>query len=240
VTSGNDDAELGRRCGERWLVQRATTDRQAAAFVEAVGYALLFPADAIAAPSLWEAVADEDAVPFATGMGEAESRLWAWKDELPRQGLAWYGKFLYKRGSLLSPRLLTVLYPGAGEPDDHRSMDLSAEAHRIADALMTGPLTTSALREVVGDRKRYDRGIAEVQRQLLVTSAGVQEQRAGWPAGILDLTCRRFDVGGRLDHRRAAEIFFDTMIETSAKELGRAFGWPVAWARAASAHLARV
>src|SRR4029450_2901092 len=81
----SDDLALRRERGARWLSDPpVTTLEGAGAFVAEHGLALLFPAERTVAPSLWEAVAGEDAEPFATGMGEAESRVWAWKDELPR------------------------------------------------------------------------------------------------------------------------------------------------------------
>jgi hypothetical protein len=204
---------------------------QAAAFVDSLGAVLLFPTERVESPSLWDVVAGPDAEPFAEGMGPAESLLWEWKDELPRQGLAWYGKFLYRRGSLLSPRLLAALYPGDGEPSDHRALDVSRAAHQIAETLVGGPLTSAALRELVGDRARYERAVVELHHRLLVTSAGVLSQRAGWPAAIIDLTCRLFDVGGRLDLDYAARRFLETRIVTTARDLARGYGWPLAAAR---------
>jgi hypothetical protein len=229
----DDDLALRRARGERWLPAAAVSTIDAAGrFVDDVGLALLFPAARVDAPSLWEAVAGEDAEPFATGMNEAESRVWAWKDELPREGLAWYGKFLFRRASLLSPRLLSALYAGRGEPTDHLAMELSREAHEIAEALAAGPLTTAALRQLIGNRTAYERGTGELQRSLLVTSAGVQPQRSGWPAGIVDLTCRIFEVGAGLDDGYAAARFLATVLRTTPRELSRAYGWTAAAARA--------
>jgi len=224
---------LARARGDRWLPDPLlATVEEAAAFVDRVGFAVLFPAERVTAPSLWEAVAGPDDPPFATGMGPAEQRVWAWKDELPSIGAAWYGKFIHKRASLLSPALLTALYPGAGEPTDHAALDLPEHAHHIAEALLTGPLPTAALREVIGDRGRYDRAMSALQRHLLVTSAGVHAHRTGWPATVVDLTCRLFDVGGGPDYGYATARFADTMIETTPAELARAFGWPIGTARA--------
>jgi hypothetical protein len=230
--SGHDGAALARARGDRWLPDPPLTAvDEAGAFIDRVGFAVLFPAERITAPSVWEAVAGPDAAPFAEGMGRFEERVWGWKDELPRTGTAWYGKFVYKRASLLSPAMLTALYPGDGEPTDHADLDLPDPAHRIAEALLTGPLPTAALREIVGDRARYDRAMTALQRHLLVTSAGVQEHRTGWPATVVDLTCRLFDVGGGTDHDYATARFAETMIEATPAELSRAFGWPLATAR---------
>jgi hypothetical protein len=230
--SVRDGDALARARGERWLPDPLlTTVEDAGAFVDRVGFAVLFPAERITAPSLWEAVAGPDDIPFATGMGPAEERVWAWKDELPRVGAAWYGKFVHNRASLLSPEVLTALYPGAGEPTDHTALDLPDHAHQIAEALLTGPLPTAALREIVGDRGRYDRATSALQRHLLVTSAGVHTHRTGWPATVVELTCRLFEVGDGTDYGYATARFVDTMIETTPAELARAFGWPIGAAR---------
>jgi hypothetical protein len=230
---GADGSALAGARGERWLpVERLRSIEDAAGFVEDVGLALLFPADRPIAPSLWEAVAGPDATPFAEGMGAAESLVWTWKDQLPEAGYAWSGRFVHGRASLLSPRLLAALYPGHGEPDDDRAFDLPPEAHQIAEALRGGPLPSSTLRGLVGHRGHYDRAIRELQRRLLVTSAGVRQQRSGWPAVLLQLTSQRFEVGAT-DRRYATTRLLDTMVETTPAELARVYQWPTTAARAA-------
>jgi len=225
---------LGRARARRWWVRgrRVGSLARAAQFVEDVGFALLFPAPRALAPSLWEAVSGEDVEPFAAGMGADEEKVWAWKDELPRRGLAWHGAFIAGRGSFLSPRLLAALYPAAGEAGDHESLPLSATAHEIARALAGQPQPSAVLRTLIGDRNRYQRAVAELQRHLLITTAGVRENRTGWPSALLDLTCRRFHVGPGPDHGLAAARFLDTMLLATPAELARAFGWPVVQARA--------
>jgi hypothetical protein len=228
-----DPERLGRARERRWWIagRRVRSIERAGAFVDDVGFALLFPADRVLVPSLWEAVAGADVEPFATGMESNEKRVWAWKDELPHRGLAWYGNFVASRGSFLSPALLRMLYPSYGDVGDHEELQLSNVAHEIAGALAEGPLSSATLRSLVGDRNRYQRGIAELQRSLLVTNAGVEEQPSGWPAVVVDLTCRRFDVGDGLDHEAAADTFLRVVLEASAGDLARAFRWPVAMAR---------
>jgi hypothetical protein len=207
----------------------------AARFVDDVGFAILFPADRVEVPSLYEAVAGPDAVAWEHGMGDIESMIWTWKDALPAAGHAWSGKLVHRRASVMSPQLLALLYQGAGDLDDHEGFELPLESHQIATALLHGPLPTSALRELIGDRTRYDRGIAELHRSLLVTSAGVFEQRSGWPATLVDLTCRVFDTGGGSDRTEAARRFLTTAIEAKPADLAKAFGWPLPVAKA---HLA--
>jgi hypothetical protein len=229
----DDEVELGRARAKRWWLtgRRVGSVERAAAFIHDVGFALLFPAPRVLLPSLWEAVAGEDAEPFAAGMGVPEQRVWTWKDELPRRGLAWYGRFLAGRASFLSPALLAALYPGAGQVDDHEALPLSPIAHDLARILAREPLPSAELRAVVGGRARYERAVVELQRTLLVTTAGVQENRTGWPSAILDLTCRRFNVGGCRDHDVAAGRFLGTALHASPADLARAFGWPLREAR---------
>jgi hypothetical protein len=231
--SEESDIGLGQARARRWWVtgRRVGSLTRAAAFIDEVGFALLFPSPNVVAPSLWEAVAGDATEPFASGMGENEQRVWTWKDELPRRGDAWYGAFVGRRGSFLSPELLAALYPGQGGIDDHEALTLSPAAHEIAGALAGQPLPSDALRAFVGDRSRYQRAVVELQRNLLITTAGVQENRTGWPSALLELTCRRFDVGDRGDEDLAAKRFLQTMLAATPRELGRAFGWPVAQAR---------
>lgn len=230
---GWDEQALGEARARRWWLtgRRVGSIRRAGEFIDDVGFALLFPSPRHLVPSLWEAVAGEDVEPFETGMRDNERKVWGWKDELPRKGLAWYGNLLAGRGSFLSPTMLTLLYPGAGELDDHESAELSHTAHEIATALQDEPLPSASLRRLVGDRNRYQRAIVELQRQLLVTRAGVHEHPTGWPSALLDLTCRRFEVGGAADHTKATRLFLATVLQATPAELARAFRWPVAQAR---------
>jgi hypothetical protein len=234
VSAADSQRALGLARGRRWWVsgRRVGSIERASAFIDDVGFALLFPTPRVLAPSLWDAVAGDDGEPFAAGMGANEQKVWTWKDELPRRGLAWYGRFVGGRGSFLSPALLAALYPGAGRVDDHESLPLSPTAHEIADALAGEPLPSAVLRTLIGNRNSYERAAVELQRHLLITTAGVQEHRTGWPSALLDITCRRFDVGGRADPTIVASRFIDTMLEATASDLARAFHWPPARARA--------
>ncbi|TDD28545.1 hypothetical protein E1218_06920 [Kribbella turkmenica] len=100
------------------------------------------------------------------------------------------------------------------------------------EQIMCEPLPSATLRALIGDRGRYQRAINELQRHLLVTTAGVHEAGSGWPAALIALTCDQFDVGGGTDHAGVAAQFLDTMLETTPGELGRAFRWPATQARA--------
>jgi len=225
--------DLGAARAKLWLPsKRVSTLKAAERLIAKLGFVLAFPADEIMLPSLFEAAAGPDAVAFQDGMGEPESLVWDYKDALPAAGAAWSGKLLHRRASLVSPDLLALLYEGEGESNDHHAFDLSREAHQIAAALEGGALPTSALRELIGNRSRYDRAIGELHRRLLVTSAGVREQAAGWPVVMVELTCRVFDVGGRADRSLATQRFLGTVLAATPAHLAKAFGWTPAAARA--------
>jgi len=144
------DLEL-RRARRWWLTGRRVASLQrAAAFIDDVGFALLFPNKGVTLPSLYAVVSDTPLYSAEGDRGPEADRVWAWKDELPRRGLAWYGRFVRGRPSLLSPTLLADLYPRRGRPDDFEDADLSPQAHRIARIfLRSGPQSTGALREAL-------------------------------------------------------------------------------------------
>ena len=112
--------DLGARRTRRWW-QTGHPIRsigRAGAFIDDVGFALLFPASGVALPSLYEAASEQPMPLSETAWGPDEQRVWGWKDELPRTGLAWSGRLLGGgRASLLAPDVLADCYPGAGEPD---------------------------------------------------------------------------------------------------------------------------
>lgn len=116
----------------------------------------------------------------------------------------------------------------------HESLTLSSAAHQIADTLAGPPLPSAVLRMLIGDCNRYQRAVLELQRHLMITTAGVQENRSGWPSAPLDLTCRRFQVGAGIDHQLAATRFLNTMLQATPADLARTFRWPPAQARATS------
>jgi hypothetical protein len=229
--------DLSRARAKRWWLtgRRVGTLARAAAFIDDVGFALLFPNRGVFLPSLYEAASDRPLSGPEGDWGPEADRVWGWKDELPRRGLAWYGRFLRGRPSFLAPPLLADLYPRTGRPDDFEGAQLSPAAHRIARILLrSGPQSTAALREALDVEGRrageaFDRTIGELGRSLVVTHFGVEEAGAGWPTPILELTARAFEIPRRRNassaRLRAARRFLDTMLEARPEELGRAFGW---------------
>jgi hypothetical protein len=225
-----------------WLTRRkiARVDR-AAAFVHDLGFALLFPNKGVVLPTLYEAASDEPLESLGADWGPDADRVWMWKDELPRQGLAWYGRFLRGRPSFLAPDLLGDLYPRRGRPDDFEDAGLSEQAYRIARIILrSGPQPTSALREALDIEGRraadaFNASVGELGRALVTTHFGVEDEGGGWPTPLLELTARAFPIprrrGVEAARRRAADRFLDTMVAARPSELASAFGWSADIAR---------
>jgi hypothetical protein len=237
------EAERARRW---WHYSRAVHSlRRAASFVGDVDFALLFPARRLALPSLWQATVDRPVDEEPAEWAPDVERVWRWKDELPLHGLAWSGRFLRRRPSLLSPALLDELYPRGGEPDDFLDEPaVGDDARRVAATLLSaGPLPSSALRRTLGmdgraGQARFDRAVAELGRGLVVTGYGSEEPAAGgrgWPGAVLELTARAFPLEPEPDRAaarvRAARRFLATMIAARPLDLATTLGWPAGEAR---------
>lgn len=210
--------------------------------MEDIGFALLFPARGVELPSLYNAATERLTATFwEVEWGPDSERVWGWKDELPLRGMAWYGKLLTGRASLLSPSLLADLYPRSGRADDFTEAPLSDDARRIAEMLLlSGPTATGVLREALGleakkGQVRFSTAVTELGRNLVVTNYGVEEKQGGWPAAVLELTARVFKVPGRGTPANrqlsATEGFLRTMLAAEPAQLARTFGWPPSDAR---------
>src|SRR5438034_1242840 len=87
----------------------------AAAFVDRVGIALVFPKDDIVLPSLWTAAGGEDEFSERDAAGNflrwtpAMAFVWPTKDELPAQKLCAAGKHVRGRASLIALDVLPAL-----------------------------------------------------------------------------------------------------------------------------------
>jgi hypothetical protein len=135
------------------------TLEQAAAWVDEVGLALLFPKADVVLPSLWAEVngspernwAVRDADGTFRQWTEEMGFLWGAKDELPAQGLVCVGKHLARVASCVAPRLLPMLVAANG--------DVAPDADPVAEAIREqGPLTGPQLRQATGLAKKRSTG----------------------------------------------------------------------------------
>jgi hypothetical protein len=175
-------------------------------WLEDVGIALLYPKPDYVLPSLWEAVAgrtelewairdeDEKFVSFTPEM----AKVWRWKDELPRKRLACVGLHVVRTTGLVTPRLVGCVYALTGRrgaPDDFRDEDLEPLELELAEAALElgRPTTRKELRTLVNREKRHvDRAVNVLQRKLVFTNAGRDEEDSGWASTLHDLFARRW------------------------------------------------
>ncbi|MFN2613201.1 MAG: hypothetical protein ABR552_00085 [Actinomycetota bacterium] len=233
------EESLEERRARRWWLRKARIKRldQAVAFIEDVGFAMLWPKTGLALPSLWPLGTSGDP---EDEFGPEAQRMWGWKDEIPLKKLAWYGPFLRGRKSFLARDLLADLYPREGRPDDFQGAELSKEARRIANIiLLDGPTPASVLREASGlGGAAFSKPVQELGRALVITHFGVEEQDSGWPSAMYELTARAFRLPKKRSRARAALRFVNTVIECTARDLRAAFNWPLDETRAALDELA--
>ena len=203
----------------------------AAAWVDDVGLALLFPKADVVLPSLWEqvngsaeqnwSIRDDDGkfVSWSEPMGF----LWPAKDELPGQGLVCVGKHLARVVACVSPSLVPTLVAANREPADDDPV--------VSAIRELGPLTGPQLREATGlDKKAVDRAIASLHHRLVLTSSHLVEQDGPWGALAHDLLDRKWPVPKRLRARDAARrelasLVLDRAGELTAADLAGVFAW---------------
>jgi chromosome segregation and condensation protein ScpB len=229
----------------------------AAAFVDRVGIAVAWGKADLVLPSLWEGIAGSRDVDWALrdDTGKATEftpefrRLWSWKDELPERRLACAGKHFGSAAFLIAPRLLAPAYAltgRAGPAEDFRDDELEPLEREVAEAVLeNGPLIAPEIRRVLGttDRKAVEKAIARLQRRLILTNAGAQEQSQGWRAISQDLFARRWkgnlrslpdESGARQELALAVLRGAD---EVSAADLAGALSWRRKQAEAVLAEL---
>jgi hypothetical protein len=181
------------------MAVRVRTLEQAAAWVDEVGVALLFPNGDYVLPSLWEAVAGHSDVEWAVRDDEGGyvsftpemEKVWMWKDELPQGKLACVGLHVARTSSLVAPALVSSVY--ALTEEARGTLDGLELEIAEASLQLRRPATRRELRLVVGADKRLgDRAINALQRKLVLTNAGLDTEGSGWGATLHDHFARRW------------------------------------------------
>lgn len=206
----------------------------AAAWIEDVGLALLFPKADVVIPSLWEQVngspdrnwAVRDADARFLHWSDELAFLWSAKDDLPEQGLACVGKHVARVATCVAPRLVPVL-AAAVEPDEPTD-----DEQAVVDAVASeGPLTGPQLRRLTGLPKRQlDKAVGTLHRRLVLTNAYLVEREGVWGALAHDLVSRKWKLPARLPDRTEARLVLARLLldeagELTAADLGGPFGW---------------
>jgi len=223
------------------MTDRVRTLRDAAAFVDRAGLALVFAKAGVPLPSLHEAVAGPDArwvderEDGKLAMTPDLAKVWAWKDELAEARLACAGKHVRGWPALVSLTLLPSLYAltgRAGGPADFRDVVLPPLEREVAEAVLdAAPADALEVRRAVGvrDARRVARAIDSLQRQLVLTRAGTIKREQGWPGTAYDVLPRRYRVDRlpKPDEARAhlAAAVLRTASELSSADLARVLGF---------------
>ena len=183
-----------------------STVEEAAAWLEEAGIALLYPKPDYVLPSLWEAVAGRTELDWAIRDEEEKfvsftpemAKVWRWKDELPRRRLACVGLHVVRTTGLVTPELVAAVYALTGRrgaPEDFRDEELDPLEREVAEAALElgRPTTRRELRLLLNREKReVDRAVNALQRKLVFTNAGRDEEDSGWAATLHDLFARRW------------------------------------------------
>lgn len=157
-------------------------------------------------PSLWEAVAGETEVDWAVrdeagafvSFTPEMEKVWTWKDELPRRRLACIGLHVVRTTGLVAPRLVPSLYAltgRSGKPEDFRDEELEPLQREVAEAALElgRPTSRRELRLLVARQKReVDAAVNVLQRKLILTNAGRDDDGPGWASTLHDLFTRRW------------------------------------------------
>lgn len=186
---------------------KVRTLRQAAAYIDRVGFCLLFPIQGLRLPSLWGAVKGRSPRGFnlVADWDDDAERLWKWKDELPRRRLAYSGRFFRGRESLLSLQFLPCFYrlqENYGRADEYerlyREGKITADARAVcAQLFRQGPQAALELRYGLGwtskrGNQRFKRALTELQLRLLIVHWGTKAETAAWESVVYQLTPRAF------------------------------------------------
>jgi hypothetical protein len=207
---------------------------EAAAWIDRVGLALVFPKADLVLPSLWEQVNGSPEQNWAirdpdggfVRWSEPMAFLWGAKDDLPAAGLACVGKHLARVAACIAPRLLpTLVASRAAEPLE------GLEAEVVAVIEHGGPTTGPELRSVTGAaKKEVDKAVASLHRQLVLTTSHLVEQDGPWGAIAHELLPRKWPIPATLPpladaRRELAVLVLAQAGELTAADLAAPFGW---------------
>jgi hypothetical protein len=207
---------------------------KAAAWVDRVGLALLFPKADVVLPSLWEQVNCDAARNWAVRepdgtfvrWSDEMAFLWGAKDELPAQGLACVGKHVARVATCVAPRVVPLLVAATAPTELDELAQAATQAVRDE-----GPLTGPQLRDLLGvTKKEIDKTVAGLHRALVLTHSHLVPQDGPWGAIAHDLLARKWRLPATLPpiaeaRRSLARLVLDHAGELTAADLAGPLGW---------------
>lgn len=231
--------------------KKVRTLRDAARFIDGMGFCMMFPIQRVALPSLYYAV--RRGKKFAW---DAEiEKLWSWKDELPRRKLAFYAKYFKTRGTLISLKMLPYFLADREAPvapDDferyYAAGRITHDAKVVWQALTEhGSMATLELRHACkmdskAGNARYKQAMLELQCLLAVVHFGTEKETGAWASGKFELTCRVFpkqvaaarNITPEAARRALAAKYRALYPAAPVMHIARLFGWSKADAQTAA------
>jgi hypothetical protein len=223
----------------RIRARRVRTMDDAAQFIDAVGFCLLFATtQRIELPSLFEAVKGRRDAHIDEWDHDSDL-VWGWKNDLPATRRAYYGKAMTGKPIFISltmlPNVIALIAPDNLTVEYQRGR-ISQASKRVYDTLSAiGPTPTVALREATGlDNARYHRALDELQRALVILPVGATLERGAWHSQIFDLVSRwfprPFERAQKIDAdaacRAVVRRYVETVITTQTSMIARVFALP--------------
>ena len=231
------------RIYRRSRAQRIRTMDDAAQFIDAVGFCLLFAStQGIELPSLFEAVKGRRDAHIEDWDADSD-RVWVWKNDLPAEKRAYYGKALVSgKPIFISLKMFPYLYAlNATENlnEEYARGRLGLDAKRVYDTLRAvGPTPSKALRGAAGfdrpeDNNRYHRALDELQRALVIMPVGATLETGAWTSQIFDLVARWYPTqiarAQKIDSDKARRAlvkrYVQTVVAAKPPMIARVFGW---------------
>jgi hypothetical protein len=218
------------------------TTAEAAQFIRRVGFCVLFPVKNVPLPSVYYAASKRTEARW----DKYAELIWKWKDELPKRRIAFYGKYFKSRGTFISLKYLPyflAMNETAISPDDaddfYAAGRISRDALELWQALaQNGPMPTLELRhacrmETQPGNKRFKKAILELEKLLLVTHSGAEQETESWASNRFDLVARRFPrqfaEAGTISRDQARTVLAQKYIElypqASSAHIARLFAW---------------
>jgi hypothetical protein len=222
----------------------------AARFIDHAGFCVLFPRAGIQLPSLYYAVARR----LPARWDKHAQLIWHWKDQLPNKRLAFYGQSLKGHGVFLSLELLEYVLATQETPAGAAEAESFYAAGRIShDALQIwqqlaqyGPLATLELRhackmETPAGNVRFKKAMLGLQRLMIVTHSGAEQETRAWASNRFDLVSRAFPKQAARARRVSPDAARAAMAakyrglypDAAPAQLARLFAWTKAQAVAA-------
>ncbi|MBN1401529.1 MAG: hypothetical protein JXA74_11870 [Anaerolineae bacterium] len=226
---------------------RVTSEAEARAFVDEIGFCFLFGDKSVEIPTLWAAVCgSRRPVPHHHNDPDL-GRTWQWKDTLPSRREIYYGKLLRGKPTLVSLALLPIFYalsPNYGDLEDYLIQYeeglLSAEAKGIYEALLyKGAMATSRLRQEAGlpgggaNARRFESALTELQMELKIVKVGISDANRWGYAYVYDLFLRRFPEVPEAARAISTDAAMETLLVRYLRNVvaqtqagvKRVFGW---------------